>query len=154
MSYYKKGDNNNNNLNDSNDRALEFKQHGEFFIKFFEYRVITTELLSQCKIKINETPKLYIAMFNLVNWCGSQIEKVTDLQNLKKKLKKVESLLISNKKKAYNELELLYDEVSTYLTTAELLPKVTVVEKDKEMSSLDDKTRAALEAWKIVYSQR
>ena len=55
--------------------------------------------------------------------------------------------------KCFKDCEIFFHELSKLHMKTEIIPKVQIEEKDEELSNLDDKTRFALEAWKIVNAQ-
>ena len=133
MSKFFKQSNNDNYSNGS----LEFKEHREFFLKFFEIREGFTQVIANSSLTptIDDVQKLYEFLFALIEWTTSYIIDIKSIDTELKKIEKNIYLVNTNKNKQLlktivTDLKDVFRKVSADHEKNELLPKLQIAEKE------------------------
>jgi len=136
-----------NNDNYSNG-SLEFKEHREFFLKFFEIREGFTQVIANSSLTptIDDVQKLYEFLFALIEWTTSYI---IDIEVIDKELKKIEkNIYLANTTKnkqllktIVTDLKDVFRKVSADHEKNELLPKLQIAEKEPWADEGDSKKK-------------
>jgi len=136
-----------NNDNYSNG-SLEFKEHREFFLKFFEIREGFTQVIANSSLTptIDDVQKLYEFLFALNEWTTSYI---IDIEVIDKELKKIEkNIYLANTTKnkqllktIVTDLKDVFRKVSADHEKNELLPKLQIAEKEPWADEGDSKKK-------------
>ena len=146
---------NNNYTQIEGDTRLEFKQHNEFFQRYYAIRFEFIRDLILTSTDINKVKAAYDSLNALIKWTSSQLKKAgMDLDELKKDMKTTFNLI---KRRDYvlavDKLETLFDKVSEVHEKGEIIPKVHINEKDEILSEKDDKVKNALIAYNLIYEK-
>lgn len=133
---------------------LQWAQWEEWFQKYNEYRDLYLGNLGSALFE--DSKFLAISMkffFKYVNAVITQCTLKIPEEEITKELTKIIDLYASKQNSlAIETSKKLYYKLEKVLMELKLTPKPEIEEKDSELSSLDDKTRSALEAWKLVYA--
>ena len=139
----------------SDGNALAYKEHSEFFTRFDELRAKVVEGVGKSVLVPNNIEDTIPFLKALINWTSSYIEKLDKLEDIDSRFNKcIDEFRKGKKKDCVKTIEDLFRELNKIYEYDELIPQVKEVDKkEDELNSLDDKTRAALEAWNLVYAQ-
>lgn len=128
--------------------ALQFKEHREFFIKFFEIRDGFTNTLAQSSLtpSLDDIKKLYEYLYAIVEWTTPYILNVNDIDI---KLKKIEQNIfkcgtLKNKlllKPIVSDLRETFRLVNKDHEKNELIPRLQIAEKDPWADEGDSKKK-------------
>lgn len=142
----------NENIQES---SLEYKEHQEFFTEYYEIRRLFVRKLAESNTDLKLVRQIYELLSALIDWSNSQLRKVNPdkLKEIEERLEETFKQIQANKAiAARNELKQIFYEISDMHEESQLIPKIEIKKAD-EKESLDVRTRAALEAYNLIYCQ-
>ena len=131
------------------DSTLAYKEHGDFFEKFFDARSRYFDLWARSYFEPEHAKEAFILLMKCVNWTTSQIENHITLDEINKKKEEILKEFAGNKIVA--ALDLMGEvmaEISSYQQEVEILPKVNYREITEEEKFWMDEEHAGLKEFK------
>lgn len=111
----------------SNDTFLQYKDHKDFFDKYYELRDQTNDALSEFILDKNKAKDTLKLILKLINWVNNYVK---DLESLRKEYFEIvkyyqETKLFDEeeKEKFFEDVHKLWDKISDENKVFELLPK-------------------------------
>lgn len=139
-----------NKQNIKDNGSLNYKNQDPFFIDYYFYRRKALE--SKQKILLGERQNFLLDITTFLDF------SVDYIYNYESKNEIIEQLLKDYKNMDASDfrtkVNALWKSISADHVKFAILPKPEIEEQDEELNNLDDKTRSALEAWKLVYAQK
>lgn len=140
---------------DDNNINLQWAEHKEWFEKYHIKRDKFLNSLAESFFldsgRIKDCMRLFFEYSLAIR---AQVKLLRDEVKLDKD--DDEALKLYNNKdynNLLNKLKKLYVIYEDILLRLRITPKPEIEEKDEELNNLEDKTRAALDAWKLIYSK-
>jgi len=133
--------NQDNKFKEEQSSLLEYKDHNEFFTKFYEFRTLVIFNMSnqQLKYSIEGMKELFISINNLVEWTSEYInidditKEIEIIDVLINKIDKVKPELLNEYlDNIFKKLKLIFRRISKQHSNNELLPKVHTNEEEED----------------------
>lgn len=143
--YYEKQD---------NGVSLEWKKHDEYFDIYSQTKQEFNALYSLCMMDLSQIPKTFAKLFEFIGHIKGQLLMKMTAEEIRDHREKLLNLMQKNDKiKVLSEMERFYDEVISICRELELEPKPEELPIDEIRTEKDDKIRAALIAYKLIYDE-
>jgi hypothetical protein len=136
---------------ENNTDGLQYKEHREFFQKYFDLRLSFTATLAQCSLTptIDTVKELYEYLYGIIEWTNTYI---IDLEPVDKKLKEIERAIYNaNKTKNKSEYKVIVSNMKEVFRMVnkdhemnEIIPRLQVKEKDPWADEADSKKKVML----------
>lgn len=153
--------NNNNNPKYRDNTSLEYKNHDEFFDKFYTLRTDLITSIALCNDYLsNNNPKLpsqmnytITALDTFIIWSYSQLKRGgMDEKQLNKDLNLIRKEILSKDYgRAYDNIKNIFTQVSEIHEKTELIPRINVTENENEKFWRDEDNKAMKEIKKAFY---
>ena len=153
------GEKEKNNIVFRDNTNLEYKNHDDFFNRFYQTRwdlinsiVQVSETINN-KIDLKQLEYTIDSLEALILWSYSQLRRGgADLNKIKDMKKEIIKLIGQKKyKTAIEEIKVLFEYISEIHEKTELIPRISVQEKENERFWREEKNKAMKEVKKAFY---
>ena len=140
------------------DTSLDFKEHSDFFEKYFELRYKFIEAMSEMTFSNDKAAfsNLYKDLLKLVDWTTVYINNTdiyTDLDKLKTSIITFNRQDTAKAKTLSSNFRNILKLINKDHERHEILPKVRLDAKPDYLTEKEDKIRDALRAYEILNAQ-
>lgn len=153
-----KNDSQLNPENSERDTLLEYKDHREFFNKFYEFRTIVIYKMSEQQLKYSREgiKELFVAINNIIEWTSEYInitkidKEIEDIDILITKIHLVKEEKIEEYiGNIFKSIKKIWRFISQEHSRYELIPKIQV-EEEEEDPFKDETSKQKLLMYKVV----